>query len=292
MTYNQTRIEVLNTHWGEGAGDTRTVKHLYGPGTSGRRPDAVVLQEIWPDMPRSPRFVHTRSSAAAIARSNGYTAYFPEANMDSMFAVPEGIKPLATAEHLITSLRLRIISSLGSRALRRSQGLHSMVIPMNGWGELEIVGMHRITPLAQLFTKDEAKQTPEMIKRSYPQPAENKRRLTLVVGDFNHWPGPGKHDRRLVTELGFRALVPEGTATCMVERTHPRVAQVLGWLGVGNPQLDAAYVRAPEGIELVDASKVDLSQLTDKQVAYRLDLHDLKPDHLGLGITLFTAGQQ
>lgn len=281
MTHTTHRIEAANLHFGEALSHPESMELMFGPPTEshhGDSPSAVVFQEVWPA---------DRVAAQTVTEQFGYEAVVPEASFDLLAAVRRGVTVIDKTEHLITNRRLRAIKSATLPARRREAGIHAVTITdtANSNHQIRVLNAHPIPPPLQLITKSEIRATHDILRQYYPAPPEGA--VNVLLRDGNHFPRPYKWDTAQLKQIGYHALIPEGTPTCMVEETHPNLGRIMRALKVPNPQLDSAYVAVPDGYDLVHCHNAETVQsLTAKQIGYSLALGVIASDHIKYGISL------
>lgn len=280
MTHTTHRIEAANLHFGEALSHPESMELMFGSPSEphhGDRPTAVLFQEVWPS---------NRVEAQNVAKQFGYEPVVPEASLDLFAAVRQGVALLRTAEHLITGKRLDAIKSATRPALRREAGIHAVTVgdTANEW-QLCILNAHPVPPPLQLVTRKEIRATHDILEQHYPVPPDGT--VNLLVRDGNHFPQPYKWDTARLWQLGYQALIPKGTPTCMVEKTHPNFSRIMRVMGIPNPQLDSAYIAVPDGYDLVHCHDTETVQtLNAKQIGYSLALGIIASDHIKYGISL------
>ena len=277
----------FNAHYGRAIADP----NILAPDEYGDLP-YVMAQEIWPNAAKkSSRIVHDREDFREKAEAAGYIVHLPDSSLDLALAVPkDNSEPKHLAEYTFNGRLLRVIKWLGRRALKRDAGVFCANFGLTGGWSVDVIQAHTIPPIPRMFTKIEERLTAAVVRDHYPALEEYERTIRLVVGDFNTYPEPGKLYEKF-TSLGYTALVPLGTETCKLGKTHPLLAKAFRRRKL---HLDIAMLAIPRGFELVDLDNPDInpSELKAHQIGYRTQLVETASDHLAVRTTLLLPKQK
>lgn len=274
MSAERIRIFEANTHFGRMLNDDTSMARLLGDGAL----TLGAFNEVHPRVRRVAR--------AAIEAHSGYHAVFPEGTrLDTVWAVSND---LSVVSHPAFPFR-KGLQRLGGVASgrRRDVGIHGIVVETPGGRRVRGSHQHLSPPVFEPLRRPQVRAMHDVLGNN-PYFVPDDETLDVSVGDNNHFPAPWKIDRRIAA-LGYKDL-SDGSGTCDIASTHPRLARAVHALGTASmPQLDAVYARPPQGGELVPCTDADAAQLAPHQIGYRTERVAVASDHLATELTLYFA---